>query len=87
MIPKKNKGFALVLAIVISAFLFSLIAILGTSMVYEAKQASSQQKKTQAYYIARAGASATEKWITSLTGSGLDNFNSEIFPEIGRAHV
>ncbi|WP_298842780.1 pilus assembly PilX N-terminal domain-containing protein [Clostridium sp.] len=80
MIPKKNKGFALVLAIVISAFLFSLIAILGTSMVYEAKQASSQQKKTQAYYIARAGASATEKWITSLTGSGLDNFNSEIFP-------
>jgi len=80
MIPKKNKGFALVLALVISVFLFSLIAILGTSMVYEVKQASFQQKKTQAYYIARAGAVATGKWINSLSGSGLDNFNSEIFP-------
>ena len=78
--PKKDKGFALVLAVIISAFLLSFTIILGTDMASESKQASSQQRKTQAYYIARAGAAATAKWITSLSSTASTNFNLESFP-------
>jgi hypothetical protein len=49
-------------------------------MISEAKQSIVQEKKTQAHYIARAGAMATAKWITSMSSDELKDLDSLTFP-------
>lgn len=77
---KKKKGYSLALVLIITSILLVLLAVSGTIMVSEAKQSIFQQKKTQAHYIARAGASAAGKWLTSMSSAELEDFNSLTFP-------
>lgn len=77
---KKKKGYSLALILIISGILLVLLTVAGTLMVSEAKQSIVQEKKTQAHYIARAGAAAAAKWITSMSPVELQNFNSLVFP-------
>jgi hypothetical protein len=59
MIPKKNKGSALIVVIMIMVVMTILgMAILNISLS-ETKQASNEDKKMQAHYLARSGAEAT----------------------------
>lgn len=62
---KKHKGSSLVLALGISLSLLILVMAISTTLSVETKTSINQQKKIQAYYIARSGATAAAKWITS----------------------
>jgi len=59
MIPKRNKGSALIVVIMV----MTILTILGTAILNislsETKQASYEDKRIQAHYLARAGAEAT----------------------------
>ena len=63
MIPKKNKGYALVLVIVVMA----VLTILGTTLLSlslsETKLSVNQGKQLQASYIAQAGLDTVSKYI------------------------
>ena len=63
MIPKKNKGAALIVVIVVMA----VMIILGTALINISlsnnKQVIYQQKSNQAYYMARSGADAIASYI------------------------
>lgn len=76
----KKKGYSLALVLILSSVLLILCAVSGTVMLSEAKQSLVQEKKTQAHYIARAGATATAKWITSMGSVELQKLNSLTFP-------
>ncbi len=77
---KKKKGYSLAVVMIISSILLTLGAVSGTVMISEVKQSILQEKKTQAHYIARAGAVATAKWITSMSSAELQDFDSLTFP-------
>ena len=59
MIPKKNKGSALIVVLMVMA----VMAILGVSILNislsQTKQAAYEDKRIQAHYLARSGAEAT----------------------------
>jgi hypothetical protein len=80
LVKKKKKGYSLALVLIISSILLIFCVVSGTVMVSEAKQSILQEKKTQAHYIARAGAAAAAKWITSMNSAELQNFNALTFP-------
>lgn len=82
---KKKKGYSLAMVLIISGILLILLTVSGTVMISEAKQSIVQEKKTQAHYIARAGAAAAAKWITSMSSVELQNFNSLTFPVYSKA--
>lgn len=70
MIPKNNKGFALIVVIMVMA----IMTILGTAILNislsETKQASYEDKRLQAHYLARSGAEATlSAWEDAAIGS------------------
>lgn len=81
IIVKNRKGSTLAMALLV----FAGLMIVGTSilsfMVTENKQSLNHQYKTQAYYIARSGAVATEKVIETMNqdekklGDFLKNFD------------
>ncbi|AJA47562.1 hypothetical protein CPAST_c14870 [Clostridium pasteurianum DSM 525 = ATCC 6013] len=60
---RKHKGSSLVLALGISLSLLILIMAVSTTLSAETKTSVNQQKKIQAYYIARGGAEAAAEWI------------------------
>jgi Tfp pilus assembly protein PilX len=77
MIPKKNKGSALIAVIMIMVVMTILgMAILNISLS-ETKQASNEDKKMQAHYLARSGAEATlsawENPVNVIKPSGVCN--------------
>lgn len=68
MVSKKKKGAALIVVLMIITFM----ALLGVSALQvslsESKQASSEDKKLQAHYLAQSGAEATLKaWEDAIT--------------------
>ncbi|EYE89727.1 hypothetical protein Q428_01350 [Fervidicella metallireducens AeB] len=73
---KKHKGASLAIVLITSATLIILGGVLGLRVVSEVKQSVYKEKKTKAYYIARAGAAAASKWITNMNSSELDTLNS-----------
>ncbi len=75
---KRNNGSSLIYVIVIMSVLFVLCSALGTGVVWEANNASNQEKKTQAYYIARAGAAATAKYIGSMSSTDMSTLVSQL---------
>lgn len=77
---KKKRGYSLALVLIISSVLLIFCTVSGTVMISEAKQSIVQEKKTQAHYIARAGAGAAAKWINSMSSVELQDFDSLTFP-------
>lgn len=77
---RKHNGSSLVLALGISLSLLILIMAVSTTLSAETKTSVNQQKKIQAYYIARSGAEATAKWITTMTPDEDTRFNNSFFP-------
>lgn len=77
---KNRKGSALVSVIIIFSVLLTLCIPLGTSIITEAKQSVRQEKRTQAYYIARSGAAAYAKSLISMTPEESARFNALTFP-------
>lgn len=75
---KKNNGSSLILVIIIMSVFFILCTSLGSSVVWEANNASNQEKKTQAYYIARAGAAATAQYIKSMSSADMSTMVSQL---------
>lgn len=73
---KKHKGASLAMVLITSATMLILGAVLGFSAISEVKQSVYKEKKTKAYYIARAGAAAASKWITNMSSTELANLNS-----------
>ncbi|MBZ4665931.1 hypothetical protein [Mahella sp.] len=66
MRKKGSKGSALMLTVMISLTLLTLAAGMSFYAVAEVKQTALQQKKLDAYYVARSGAEAAVGWLTSL---------------------
>ena len=64
MIPKKNKGSALLVVIMVMAVMTILgVSILNISLS-QTKQAANEEKRIQAHYLARSGAEATlSAWL------------------------
>ncbi|WP_416197890.1 MAG: hypothetical protein ACFWUA_10020 [Sporanaerobacter sp.] len=77
---KKDKGSTLIMVIVVSSILIMFSIALNTISISEAKQAMFQQKKMQAYYIARSGAVATADWITTMESEDIEKFSAMKFP-------
>jgi len=75
---QKQNGSSLLLVIIIVAVLVILCSSLGTSVVWESNNARNQEKKTQAYYIARAGAAATAEYIGSMNSTDMSAFVSQL---------
>ncbi|MBZ9608715.1 hypothetical protein G9F73_012945 [Clostridium estertheticum] len=75
---QKHKGSSLLLVIAIVGVLLILCPALGTSVVWEANNARNQEKKTQAYYIARAGAEAAAKYIESMNSKDVSTLVSQL---------
>lgn len=59
MIPKKNKGSALIIVIMVMTIMTILGAAILNISLSETKQASYEDKRIQAHYLARSGAEAT----------------------------
>ncbi|MBU3177513.1 hypothetical protein KPL47_14335 [Clostridium estertheticum] len=77
---QKRKGSSLLIVLAIASILVILSAAVGTGVVWEANNARNQEKKTQAYYIARSGAAATAKWLENMTDAEASKFNALTFP-------
>ena len=75
---QKHKGSSLLIVIAIVGVLLILCSALGTGVVWEANNARNQEKKTQAYYVARAGAAATAKYIGSLSSTDMNTLLSQL---------
>ena len=69
---QKHDGSSLLLVIIIVGVLVILCSSLGSSVVWETNNARNQEKKTQAYFIARAGAAATAKYIESMSSDEMN---------------
>jgi len=77
---KKTKGSALIVVIMVMA----VMTILGTSMLNislsETKQASNEDKRIQAHYLARSGAEATlSAWKNAAIGSKPIGISSPVY--------
>lgn len=77
---KNQEGSTLAMVIIIASILILLSVTLNFITVNEAKQSIYQQKKTQAYYIARSGAVTTAKWIINMNSDEIKEFVSMDFP-------
>lgn len=77
---KNQEGSTLAMVIIIASILILLSVTLNFITVSEAKQSIYQQKKTQAYYIARSGAVTTAKWIINMNSDEIKEFVSMDFP-------
>ncbi len=77
---RNNKGASLAIVLMVGTVLIIFSVVLGSFAVNEAKQTSLEEKETQAYYIARAGAEAASSWIIN----NLDDFSSYDSPIISR---
>ena len=75
---QKHKGSSLLIVIAMVGVLLILCSSLGTSVVWETNNARNQEKKTQAYYIARAGAAATAKYISSMNNTDVSTLVSQL---------
>lgn len=75
---QKHNGSSLLLVIVIVTVLIILCSSLGIGVVWEANNATNQEKTTQAYYIARAGAVATAKYIGSMSNVDKNTMISQL---------
>lgn len=75
---KNRRGSLMALTII----LFAIINVLGTAIlslsVNESKQAINHQNKTQAHYIARAGAEAVDAIISDLNDDELERLISDL---------
>ncbi|MGI6168748.1 MAG: DUF7305 domain-containing protein [Christensenellales bacterium] len=78
--PKNNRGNALIMALVAISTLAILLSAIGIYVVAENKDALSQERNTQAYYIARAGAVAATEWITGMDATQQAAFEALSFP-------
>ncbi len=76
-IQKNNRGSTLVLVLIIVAVFTLLATAMGNFAINENKHAIRQQKRIQAYYIARAGAEATAEW---MMGMKLDEIKRLSYP-------
>jgi len=74
MCKNGSKGSALVLTLMISLIVMTLTAGVTFYAVAENKQTALEQKKLQAYYIARSGADLAAKWLTSMSPADATNF-------------
>ncbi|MBU3072790.1 DUF7305 domain-containing protein [Clostridium estertheticum] len=75
---KKHKGSSLLIVLAIASILVILSAAVWTGVVWEANNARNQEKKTQAYYIARSGAVATAKWLGAMSSNDMSKLVSEL---------
>jgi len=75
---QKHKGSSLILVIATVGVLLILCSALGTGVVWEANNARNQEKKTQAYYIARSGAAATAKYIGAMNNTDMSTLVSQL---------
>lgn len=80
---RNQKGSALVWVMVTLAVVLLLATGMAGLSINEARSAARLTRKTQAYYIARAGAEAAADWILGLTGDDLADFNAMDFPLTG----
>lgn len=80
---RNQKGSALVWVMVTLAVVLVLATGMAGLSINEARSAARLTRKTQAYYIARAGAEAAADWILGLTGDDLADFNAMSFPLTG----
>lgn len=80
---RNQKGSALVWVMVTLAVVLVLATGMAGLSINEARSAARLTRKTQAYYIARAGAEAAADWILGLTGDDLADFNAMNFPLTG----
>ena len=76
---KNNKGSSLVMVMIVSAVLIIFAVTLGSISITETKQVIYQEKKTQAYYIARSAAESAATWITNDTEEALSILGEEPF--------
>ncbi|MBU3098246.1 MULTISPECIES: DUF7305 domain-containing protein [Clostridium] len=70
---KKRKGASLLVVIAITGIVTIICATLGTAMIFENKHSIRQEKKTQAYFIAKAGAAATVKALSTMNTSDIES--------------
>lgn len=68
------------MALVAISTLAVLMTAIGIYVVAENKNTLSQERNTQAYYIARAGVVATTEWITGMTTAEQTAFEALSFP-------
>ncbi|MBE6082901.1 MAG: hypothetical protein E7205_09480 [Tissierellaceae bacterium] len=78
MSMKNDKGYIILSVVMI----LSIILIFGLTMITvaggEFNQTLIQEKKVQAYYIARSGAIGTADWISKMSGDDLKKFNESL---------
>ena len=77
---KNNKGSGLILTMITAMMVILFSTILFAYTHFEAKHTLEHQKKTQAYYIARAGIVATVQGLQEMTREERENFYSSDFP-------
>ncbi|MCB2295209.1 pilus assembly PilX N-terminal domain-containing protein [Clostridium algoriphilum] len=73
MIPKKNKGSALIVVIMVMAVMTILGATILNISLSQTKQASYEDKRIQAHYLARSGAEATLSAWKNATSNNKPN--------------
>lgn len=78
---KNNIGSTLVLVLIIAGVFTILATVIGSFAINENKQAIRQQKRIQAYYIARAGAEVTAEWIISMNSDEIQKLSNSMESE------
>ena len=72
-----NKGSTLTMVIIVSAVLIIFAFSLGSLSLSETKHVVYQEKKLQAYYIARAGAETAATWINDDPKTAIEIIDKE----------
>ena len=78
IITKNKKGSALTFVVITLLIVFIMAGIMATIAQTNIKQAGTQEKGLQTYYVARSGAELAYEVIMTTTPSLLDGFKSDI---------
>lgn len=78
MKARKKQGAALIFVMVAMLILFTMVSVVVSVSQANIKQAGIQEKKLQAYYVARSGAELAYEVLLTTTPSLLDNFESNV---------
>lgn len=78
MRSRNKRGFALIFVMVAMIIMFTLVSIVVNVTQANTLQAGLQEKKLQAYYVARSGAELAYEILLTTTPSLLDSFAANV---------